>query len=84
MNDQTTDNTSKLALTPAEAAELAGVKEHRIRTAIRDKSLRSLRFGKVLRVAPEDLRAWVLAHRQPRPEGPAIDEGPARAQVVKG
>ena len=54
--------TEPLAVSPAEAAQLAGVGRTTLYLAMRDGDLRSLKVGKRRLIAVDALRAWLLSH----------------------
>jgi excisionase family DNA binding protein len=51
-----------LAVSPAEAARLAGLGRTSIYTALGSGALKSLKVGKRRLIAVEALRAWLLSH----------------------
>jgi excisionase family DNA binding protein len=51
-----------LAVSPAEAARLAGLGRTSICTALESGALKSLKVGKRRLIAVEALRAWLLSH----------------------
>jgi excisionase family DNA binding protein len=53
---------SKPLMTLHEVADLLKVKESTVRTWIRDRSLRAIKFGKDWRVSQPDLEQFVEAH----------------------
>ena len=56
------DSVGVLAVTPDEAARLAGVGRTTLYAAIGAGALRSIKIGKRRLITIEALRAWLLAH----------------------
>jgi excisionase family DNA binding protein len=51
-------------LTVADAAEITGVCTRWIRTQISQGNLKSHRFGRLVRITPEDLEAFIKGRRK--------------------
>ena len=51
-------------ITVAEAAEITGVCTKWIRTQISQGNLKSHRFGRLVRISPEDLEAFIKSPRK--------------------
>jgi excisionase family DNA binding protein len=51
-------------LTVADAAEITGVCTKWIRTQISQGNLKSHRFGRLVRISPEDLEAFIKSRRK--------------------
>ena len=76
---------SKPMLTLHEVSDLLKVKESTVRSWIRDKTLRAVKFGREWRVAHKDLEAFLEAHAN-RPAEPSTDHphfGDGKAQGEK-
>jgi excisionase family DNA binding protein len=57
-----TANSERIAVSPAEAARLAGVGRTTLYMALGSGELRSMKIGKRRLIALEALRAWLAAH----------------------
>lgn len=62
---------SRPLLTLHEVADLLKVKESTVRSWIRDKSLRAVKFGREWRVTHKDLEAFLEAHANRPPDSQA-------------
>lgn len=61
-NEQTIAKSRLLAVSPAAAAEMAGVGRSTIYLAITAGTLRSMKIGKRRLIAVDALRAWLSSH----------------------
>ncbi len=50
----------KLLLRPTEAAELISVSRSRIYELLANKTIKSIRIGRSVRVPMDDLKAWII------------------------